>query len=144
MIKDKLQSFKRLIQLSLNQKSIKVFSDGRIIITYRYKPGENLINSAVTKELEKKVLDRIRAITNIKYRITSLQKEPNFCYNTYVRILSISSASSQDKVKRYLKYFSKDNDNKFKLSSYATVIIILQPPSKDEFINFLIVENNNG
>jgi hypothetical protein len=142
MTKAKLKSFKNIIQLSLNTKSVKVFIDGRIIITYRFKPDENLVGSSTSKELENKTLERIRAITNIKYRITSMQKEPSFCYNTYARILSISSSSSQDKVKRYLKHFTKSNDNKFILSSYYSVTFVLHPPNKDLFANFLLIENN--
>ena len=137
MIKDRLREFKKLLQLSLNQKSIKVYGDGRIIVTCRYKPEENLVNSNTTNKLEEMALAKVKAITNLKYRITSVQKQPNFCYNTYTRILSISSASSQDRMKRFLKYFKEVGCGRFELMSYCEVVVVLQVSDREGFSEFL-------
>ena len=138
-MKQKIDEFKKLLQLSLNQKSIKVFKDGHIIITYRFKPKEFLIsNREIT--FETNLLKKLEAITSIKYKIIKLQKEPSFCYNIYVRLISSSSATSRDKLKSFLNYFEKDEKNDWVKTSYKEVTINLTPSSKEDFENFLLSE----
>lgn len=140
MIKDKLNQLKKLIQLSINHKSVKVYKDGKIIITLRFKPNEMLVTDNL--KLEKTQLDitkKIEAIINTKYRIIKMQKEPSFCYNTYVRLISSSSATSKDRLKSFLNYFEKQNDNTFKKKSYQQVTLNFEPNKKEEFNNFLNV-----
>ena len=134
----RIDSFKKFLQILLRQKSIKVFADGHIIITYRYKPDALKISQKQVTQLENKLLDKLNVITNIKYRITKVQKEPSLCYNTYVKVISSSSASSQDKIKSFLKYFRKDISGNFIKTSYKEITINLVPSSKEDFVNFLL------
>ena len=108
-----------------------------MIITYRYKPDEMLITYGSFDKVELSLLDKLKAITGIKYKVTKLQKEPSFCYNTYVRLISSSSAASQDKLKHFLKYFRKDKNANFVKTSYKEITVNLVPSSKEEFLKFL-------
>ena len=137
-MKEKIDQFKKLLQLSLNQKSIKVFRDGHIIITYRFKPKQLLVGENTSSTLEKNLIDKLKAITNIKYKIIKLQKEPSFCYNTYVKLISSSSATSRDKIKSFLNYFEKDQNNDWLKTSYKEITLNLIPSTKEEFENFLL------
>ena len=136
-MKQKIDEFKKLLQLSLNQKSIKVFKDGHIIITYRFKPKEFLISNN-NINFEENLIVKLKAITDIKYKIIKLQKEPSFCYNTYVKLISSSSATSRDKIKSFLNYFEKDKNNDWVKTSYKEITLNLIPSSKENFQNFLL------
>jgi len=136
-VKQKIDEFKKLLQLSLNQKSIKVFKDGHIIITYRFKPKEFLISNN-NINFEENLIVKLKAITDIKYKIIKLQKEPSFCYNTYVKLISSSSATSRDKIKSFLNYFEKDKNNDWVKTSYKEITLNLIPSSKENFQNFLL------
>jgi hypothetical protein len=136
-VKQKIDEFKKLLQLSLNQKSIKVFKDGHIIITYRFKPKEFLISNN-NIDFEENLIVKLKAITDIKYKIIKLQKEPSFCYNTYVKLISSSSATSRDKIKSFLNYFEKDKNNDWVKTSYKEITLNLIPSSKENFQNFLL------
>jgi hypothetical protein len=139
MIKDRLKEFKCLLQTSLSTKSIKISKNGRIEIILRFKPNEIKMQNEITN-LEKKIIKKVAGITNIKYKIVSMQKQPSFSYNVYARLLSSSSSSSQDKIKRYLAYFEKNELNKFIKTSYAEIHLTLMPSSVEEFQHFLINE----
>jgi hypothetical protein len=140
-VKEKIDQFKKLLQLSLNQKSIKVFRDGHIIITYRYKPKQILVHNYSSTIFEENLIDKLKAITNIKYKIIKLQKEPSFCYNTYVKLISSSSATSRDKIKSFLNYFEKDKNNDWLKTSYKEITVNLIPSSKEDFQNFLLTSD---
>lgn len=132
----KLLALKKILQLTFNQKSIKINKDGSIQIIYRFKPKEFLVNKS-TKELEINIIKKLEAITCIKYRITKMQKEPSFCYNTYVRVINVSSATSKDKIKHFLRYFEKQENEKFEKTSYQQIILNIMPIKKEEFQDFL-------
>lgn len=140
-MKEKIDQFKKLLQLSLNQKSIKVFRDGHIIIIYRYKPKQILVHNYSSTIFEENLIDKLKAITNIKYKIIKLQKEPSFCYNTYVKLISSSSATSRDKIKSFLNYFEKDKNNDWLKTSYKEITVNLIPSSKEDFQNFLLTSD---
>lgn len=137
-MKETIESFRNLLQMAIKQKSIKIFADGRILIIYRYKPDELKTSAIHIEQLQEKLIKKLKAITNINYTITKLQKEPSLCYNTYVRLISTSSAASQDKLKSFLKYFRKDENNNFIKTSYKEVTVNLSPSSKEDFINFIL------
>lgn len=137
-MKQKIDEFKKLLQLSLNQKSIKIFRDGHIIIIYRFKPNEFLTNKPSTLEVD--LLAKLKAISGIKYKIIKLQKEPSFCYNTYVKLISSSSATSRDKIKSFLYYFKKDEHGNWIKTSYKEITINLIPSTKEDFLNFILAE----
>lgn len=128
-----LKKIKNVIQTCIKNKSVVVSKDGTIKIVQRYKPGENLINSSRSNDDKNMLIKWIEAITGIKYKCTTLQNEPSCCYNTYVRVINISSAHSKDRVKRYLKYFQK-TDSGFIKTSYAEVTFILRPLDKNKFL----------
>lgn len=141
MVRSKLKQFKQLIQTLTKQKSVKVSSDGKVEIVCRFKP--NVIKVSDTNkihDLQDSILSKLESITNVKYKIISLQKQPAFCYNTYVRILRTSSANSSDKVKKYLPYFLRAEGEGFVKQSYSDITIILIPSNKDSFSEFLINE----
>lgn len=139
MIKDRLKELKCLLQTSLSTRSVKVSKNGKIELVFRFKPNEIRTQNEITN-LEKKVIKKLNGITSLKHKIISLQKQPSFSYNVYARLLSSSSSSSQDKVKRYLAYFEKNELNKFVKTSYAEIHLILMPSSAEEFQQFLINE----
>jgi hypothetical protein len=55
-----------------------------------------------------------------------------------VRLISTSSAASQDKLKSFLKYFRKDKNGNFTKTSYKEITINVSPSSKEDFINFIL------
>lgn len=136
MSHQKILEFKTLLQLALKQQSIKIGTDGKVQIIYRFKPMEFPVTKSVDN-LQLNLLQKLEAITSIKFRITKLQKEPAFCYNTYVRVISVSSATSRDKLKHFLSYFKKQENGKFEKTSYCQIILNVVPTDKDCFKKFL-------
>lgn len=130
---DLIKQLKQTIQTCIKNKSVTVSRDGTVKIVQRYKPNENLVFSTKSRDDEFMLLKWIEAITSIKYKCISLQNEPSCCYNTYVRIVNISSAHSKDRVKRFFRYFDKLENGSFIKKSYAEVIFIFKPLNKDQF-----------
>jgi len=132
----RLIELKQILQLTLNQKSIKINKDGSVQVIYRFKPKEFLSNKS-TKDLEKHTVNQLEIITGIKYRVTKTQKEPAFCYNVYVKLISTSESTSKNKLKYFLKYFDKQDSGNFCKTSYQQIILNLIPLDKDKFNVFL-------
>lgn len=138
---NKVDDLKRLLQLLLNQKSVRIYANGSIVITFKYKPNQMPINQNVINVVQEKLLTKLEAMTETKFKITKMQKEPSLCYNTYVKLISSSSAASQNKLKSFLKYFKQNEHGNFMKTSYKELIINLEPYSKEEFSNFLLKED---
>ena len=86
MINEKVREFKTFLQSLLKQKSIKIFTNGNIDIVFRFKPDEMLVEGNNLNKFEDELLAKLKAITNFKWKITRLQKQPCFCYNSYARL----------------------------------------------------------
>lgn len=140
-IKEKLKEFKYLLQISLNQKSIKISKDGRIDIVFRFKPNEFLVTDDI-KKLEDALLSKLKVITNTNFKITRMQKEPSSCYNIYVRLFNVSDERGKDRVKRFLRYFEKTKINTFIKKSYCEIHIFAKPLNLDEFNKFLYMNES--
>lgn len=132
----KIIDLKHSLQITLNQKSIKIYKNGEIQVTYRFKPKEFLVDQSL-QNLENNLLKQLKIITKIGYRITKMQKEPTLCYKTYVELLNLSTASSRDKIKQFLKYFEKQGNGNFKKTSYRYIILTLIPIDIKQFNLFL-------
>jgi hypothetical protein len=139
MIKDRLKELKCLLQSSLSTKSIKISKNGRIEIIFRFKPNI-LKTQEQVNEVENNALKKISSIFALKYKIVNMQKQPSLSYNIYARLLNSSSSHSQDKIKRYLTYFERNEFNKFVKTSFAEVHLVLMPYSTEEFQQFLFNE----
>ena len=92
------------------------------------------------QKLEENLLNQLKAITNTKYKITRMQKEPSSCYNTYVRLFNVTDARGKDSVKRFLRYFEKTPLNTFIKKSYSEIHIFAQPVDIQEFNKFLFIQ----
>lgn len=138
MQNDKVREFRELLKITFNQKSVKVSNNGTIEITFRFKPNELLVNHKDVKVFTDSKLKQLNNITGIKYRNTSLQKQPAFCYNTYVRVINSSTHESKDNIKRFFKYFEKEESTgNFIKKSYAEIKMVFVPKSIEEFTGFL-------
>lgn len=142
MIKERLKDLRKLIQEFIHNKSVIITRDGKITIVCRFKPGELKVEDAVALvELQKKLEKKLSGLIDAEYKTITVQKQPAFCYNTYARIISVSSASSKDKVKRYLAHFKKNELGKFTKVSYAEITFSLAPKDRDKFDKFLSMES---
>jgi len=142
MINERIRELKTFLQLLTKQKSIKIYKNGNMEIVFRFKPNELTVESNKLKDLEDDLLKKLKAITNFKWKIIQTQKQPAFCYNSYVRLLNISSSSSKDRVKRFLKYFEKNEIGSFIKTSYCEVHLKVVPNSEEDFKNFLFVDDS--
>lgn len=134
MQNDQIKEFKELIKIFFKQKSVKVSKNGTMEIVFRFKPNEMKASHNDVKKFTDLKLEQLNTITGIKYKNTSLQKQPSFCYNTYVRVINNSSQESKDSVKRFFKYFEKDEKTgNFIKKSYAEIKMIFVPKSTEEF-----------
>lgn len=142
MIKQKLANIKRLIQQITKQKTVKISKDGKIVIVLRFKSDELKVNDKnQLDKIQENIIKKISSVVNTKYKISTLQKEPAFCYNTYVRLLNISSQASQDKLKKNIKHFRFDESTKkFEKISYSEITITLTPVERKQFEFFLTME----
>ena len=137
---EKIRELKTFLQTITKTKSIKIYRNGNIDFVFRFKPKELLVESDSLNQFEEDLLKKLKAITDFKWKIIRVQKQPSFCYNSYVRLLGISSSASKDRVKRFLSYFEKTNAGTFVRTSYCEVHFKVQPNSKVEFENFLLVK----
>lgn len=140
MMNEKIRELKTFLQTITKTKSIKIYRNGNIDFVFRFKPKELLVESDSLNQFEEDLLKKLKAITDFKWKIIRVQKQPSFCYNSYVRLLGISSSASKDRVKRFLSYFEKTNAGTFVRTSYCEVHFKVQPNSKVEFENFLLVK----
>lgn len=125
-----------MLQEVLSTRSIKINKNGQIELVFRYKP-DIIKNQNDITDLEDKIKNKLNNVTGVTYRIINLQKQPAFSYNVYARLLSSSSSVSQDRIKRYLNYFKKDDLNRFTKTSYAEIYLTLIPSSVEKFKVFL-------
>lgn len=138
MQNDQLKEFKELIKITFGQKSVKVSKNGTIEIVFRFKPNEMKTDHEVVKKFTEEKLEQLNNVTGIKYKNTSLQKQPSFCYNTYVRVINSSTHEQKDSVKRFFKYFEKDKiTGNFIKKSYSEIKMVFVPKSEEKFITLL-------
>ncbi len=140
MINEKIRELKTFLQTITKTKSIKIYKNGSIDFVFRFKPKQLPVESDSLDSFEEDLLKKLKAITNFKWKVIRVQKQPSFCYNSYVRLLSISSSASKDKVKRFLSYFEKTNAGTFVRTSYCEIHFKVQPSTTIEFENFLLVK----
>ena len=141
MMTERLREFKSFLQSITKQKSIKIYKNGNMDIVFKFKPKEANVADDGLNLIELDLLNKLKAITNFKWKIIQVQKQPSFCYNSYVRLLNISSSVSKDRVKRYLKYFEKNEVGHFVKTSYCEIHFRLQPNSVEDFNNFIFKQD---
>ena len=59
-MKQKIDDLKKILQIAVKQKSIKIYIDGRIQIICRFAPEELMIDQKKIELLEQKILQKIK------------------------------------------------------------------------------------
>lgn len=129
----KIKEVKEILKITLNTKHVKIYKNGNIVVTFKYRPQQMSSKFSNTEILKDKVRESVRRVVNLPYKIHTVEKKPIANHALYVRALKAPCPYvKQAELKSLLGYFT---DNR--RTSFKSIMITLTPPSPEAFYDAL-------